>query len=518
VKRTVRPAAFLSALSALVVLGLGAPARAGDEPPGNPEASNRIENAVVQVFATQVAPDPTRPWSKEPPREVTGSGVVIEGKRILTNAHVVLYASQIEVQPNRSGDKLSAKVKAIAPGIDLALLELEDARFFDTHPPLSRATALPAVRDQVLAYGFPTGGSTLSITKGIVSRIEFVPYGSHVSGLRVQVDAAINPGNSGGPVVARDQMIGLVFSQLGGAQNIGYIIPTEEIELFLADVADGTYDGKPSLLDEMQTLENDALRAFLRLESGVQGVVVHAIDSPDPKYPLREWDVITRIGDTPIDNQGRVEIAGGLRVNFRYLIQKLAKEGNVPLTIRRSGQQLAVRVPVPARRPRLVSNLEGAYPSYFTFGPIVFSPVTNQLIFAMSGRGPRGGAAAAGWVGTTVTMRMLDPPAFPGEELVAISSPLFPHKLSKGYSNPMGRIVSAVNGTPVKHFRHLVELLRDCRDDYVVLSLAGRFGEGLVFPRKEAAAATEAILTDNGIRAQGSPDAMAVWNGARAGR
>ena len=45
----------------------------------------------------------------------------------------------------------------------------------------------------VMVYGFPTGGDTLSITKGIVSRIEFVAYYHFVAGLRYQIDAAINP-------------------------------------------------------------------------------------------------------------------------------------------------------------------------------------------------------------------------------------------------------------------------------------------------------------------------------------
>jgi S1-C subfamily serine protease len=502
----------------VVVLCSASPARAAEEVAPDGEISRRVENAVVQVFATQVAPDPVRPWSKEAPREITGSGVVIEGRRILTNAHLVLYASQVEVQASRSGDKLSAKVKAIAPGIDLALLELDDPTFFDTHAPLPRASALPSIRDSVLAYGFPTGGSTLSITKGIVSRIEFVPYKFFfVSGLRIQVDAAINPGNSGGPAVAGDRMVGLVFSNLGGAQNIGYIIPCEEIELFLADVSDGTYDGKPALHDEMQTLESDALRSFLKLEPGVQGIVVHAVDSADPKYPLKEWDVVTSIGDVPIDNQGRVEISGGLRVGFRYLVQKLARDGKVPLTIRRGAQKLTVQVPVVTRRRTLLGDLQGSYPSYFVFGPVVFSPVTFELVGVMGAKGPKG-SSAAGWVGSPAVTRMLDPPSFPGEELVAISSPLFPHKLSKGYSNPMGRVVTAVNGTPVKNLLHLVGLLRECRDDHVVLTTAGHFGEGLVFPCKEAAAATEGILASNGVRAQGSPDAMAVWNGSRASR
>ncbi len=120
---------------------------------------------------------------------------------------------------------------AIAPGIDLAVLQLDDPSFFDTHPPVARASKLPQIKDAVLAYGFPTGGSSLSITKGIVSRIEFASYNYPVSGLRIQIDAAINPGNSGGPAIAGDKMIGLAFSRLGGdTQNIGYIIPNEEVE------------------------------------------------------------------------------------------------------------------------------------------------------------------------------------------------------------------------------------------------------------------------------------------------
>ena len=107
------------------------------------------------------------------------------------------------------------------------------------HPPVARASKLPRIKDAVLAYGFPTGGESLSITRGIVSRIEFVGYNLGVSGLRIQVDAPINPGNSGGPAIAAGKMIGLVFSHLVGSENIGYIIPNEEIELFLKDVAAG---------------------------------------------------------------------------------------------------------------------------------------------------------------------------------------------------------------------------------------------------------------------------------------
>ncbi len=312
----------------------------------DPAEAPALENSVVKIFSTMRYPDPFKPWTKQAPSEATASGVVIEGKRILTNAHAVLYASQVQIQANAAGDKLSASVLAIAPGIDLAVLQLDDPSFFDTHPPVARASKLPQIKDPVLAYGFPTGGSSLSITKGIVSRIEFASYNYPVSGLRIQIDAAINPGNSGGPAIAGDKMIGLAFSRLGGdSQNIGYIIPNEEVDLFLKDIASGHYVGKASMHDDLQTLENPALREYLKLDKSVEGMVVHRPDKSDASYPLKEWDVLTRIGDTPIDNQGMVKIDKDLRVNFNYMIQKVAKDGKLPLTVVRAGKTLKIELP-----------------------------------------------------------------------------------------------------------------------------------------------------------------------------
>jgi PDZ domain-containing protein len=96
---------------------------------------------------------------------------------------------------------------------------------------------------------------------------------------------------------------------------------------------------------------------------------------------------------------------------------------------------------------------------------------------------------------------------------VIIPAPLFPHTLSKGYSDPSGSIVKSVNGTPVRSLAHLVALLRDLHDDFVALDFDNRASEAMVFPRKELIASTEAILTDNDVRAQGSPDMMKVWEG-----
>jgi S1-C subfamily serine protease len=472
---------------------------------------SNVENAVVKVFSTLRFPDPFRPWTKQAPTDVTASGVVIEGKRILTNAHVVLYSSQVQIQANQAGDKISATVVAVAPGIDLAVLKLDDDSFFKTHAPISRANTLPDIKDPVLAYGFPTGGTALSITKGIVSRIEFVPYNYPVSGLRIQIDAAINPGNSGGPAIAGDKMIGLAFSHLDQAQNIGYIIPNEEVDLFLKDIADGHYDGKPALFDELQTLENPALRAFLKVDKSVEGIVVHRPDLANPGDPLKEWDVITKIAGTQIDDQGMIKLGPNLRVGFEYLIQKVAKNGRVDLTVVRANTPLQVQVPVSTEHHNLITDLQGAYPSYFVYGPLVFSRATMQFLGFM--RNNPSLMTSLGYIGSPLITRLGDTPSTDREELTVVSSPFFPHNLAKGYSNPAAAVIYSINGVQVHSLKHLVTLLRDLKDEFLVIEFDHRGGETLVFPRKEMVDATEEILTDNGVRAQGSPDLMEIWQG-----
>jgi S1-C subfamily serine protease len=468
-----------------------------------------IRESVVKIYSSLRSPDLSRPWQKATSHEATGTGIVIEGKRILTNAHVVSYASQVFVEPNQSGEKLPATVEFTAPGIDLAVLKMNDESFFDKRAPLPRAEKLPEIKDEVIVYGYPTGGSILSITKGIVSRIEFVGYGFNTQGVRIQIDAAINPGNSGGPAMVDDKMIGLTFSGLRGADNIGYIIPTEEVDLFLKNVADGKYDFKPMLNDQLQSLENEALRAKLGFQKKSVGVVVHEPESNDPAYPLKKWDVITKIGDHEIDNVFMSKVRDNLRLNFHYFVQTLAKDGKVPLTIVRDGKEMHVEVPVEVKSDELIQSLRGRYPSYFIYGPLVFSTATAEFVGALDRGGMQG---LLGAIGSPLMTRRGDKMAFPGEELVIISSPMFPHKTGKGYSNPLAKVVKDVNGIKIKNLKHLVETLRDSKEKYITITFDDKSSETFVFDRLETLKATDEILSDNSVRQQASDDIAPIWS------
>jgi hypothetical protein len=261
--------------------------------------------------------------------------------------------------------------------------------------------------------------------------------------------------------------------------------------------------------DPLQTKENPALPGFLRVDKKTQGMIVHAPAEPKPDYPLKTWDLITKIGDSEIDNVGMVKIKDNLRMQFQYLIQKVTKAGKVPLTIVRQGKPQAIELPVTSKRPMLIESLLGRYPSYFVYGPLVFSAVSREFCAAID----RGGAvsSALAVMGSPLVTRRGDRPAFEGEELVAVTSPMFPHAISKGYDNPFSKVVKEIGGVKVKNLKHLVELLRDTKAKYTTISFDDKFSETIVFDHQEALRATDEILSDNGIRQQASDDLLAVW-------
>jgi S1-C subfamily serine protease len=473
-------------LSLLVLLAVVMPAVA--DSPGD---------SVVKIYATQRGPDLFRPWNKCSPTESTGSGVVIDGNCILTNSHVVLYATEIFVQGKEGGDKVEAKIKAIEPGIDLALLTIDKEDFFAKRPPLPRAKKPPQERDAVEVFGYPFGGTTQSVTKGVVSRIEYVPYTPSILGVRVQIDAALNPGNSGGPAMVGGEMIGLAFSRFafGMAANIGYIIPNEEIEAFLKDPAP-----RPKLPPvPIQALQNETLRKKLGLDDKTQGILI--INSLEP---LQRFDILTHVGRHALDNEGQVKVGASLLFNFQYVVPRLAKNGKVPVTVLRSGKIVKLDVPVSRGADLVIRELKGEYPDFFLYGPLAFMAATSQgasqyvRIPNLDLRSP-------------LLQRQNDKPRFPGEELVVVSSPMFRHKCVRGYSDPVGQVVEEINGVKIKNLRHLVEVLSDCKEDFVTFGFAGERAEVLVLSRKDMAEVTREVMEENGISRRGSPELVKLW-------
>ena len=479
-------------------------------------AQDQIRDLVVKIHAVQQAPDLLRPWARNSPQQVKGPELSLMVAASLPTLMWCATPAKSMCNPinrrviYRRGSKRSPQ------GWIWRVLKLDDETFFDNRGSLPFAQELPRVKDSINVYGYPTGGTELSVTQGIVSRIEYTDYYYQATGLRIQVDAALNFGNSGGPAVSDGRLVGLVFSLIQNAQNIGYLIPVEEIQHFLNDIKDGIYDGKPQTHDLIQTIENDALRQRLGLPKGINGVMVAQPYRDTPDYPLKEWDVITKIGDTPIDADGKVAIRYDLRLSASYLVQKYAKNGLLPLTVFRNGNLLSINLPVGTQRELVIPYLLDANPRYFIFGPFVFSQTTQDYLERLGNQRP----GSFGRRPSPLVTRRQDRPAFDNEELVVVASPLFPHRITKGYDDPNRSVISEINGVPVRNLRHLVELLRDNRDEQISFKFASSgvlTHETMVFNRKDLLDATGKILEENGIRYPYSPDLRAIWEAAPTG-
>ncbi|KXZ41883.1 hypothetical protein GPECTOR_252g630 [Gonium pectorale] len=269
-----------------------------DGPAAYARGMGSVLDSIIKIYTVHSRPNYTLPWQNHPKRESTGTGFVVHDRLILTNAHVVADATYVLVKRHGSGTKYRADVQAVGHDCDLALLSVEDESFW-TSPTAMLPLELgpvPELQQGVVVVGYPTGGDNTSVTSGVVSRVEVAQYAHAASHLMAcQIDAAINPGNSGGPALQGDQVVGVAFQNLPGAENIGYIIPTPVVGHFLSEVRKyGSYQGYCSLGVLCQNLENPHLRAALGMSEGMTGVLINTIQkTSNAAKVLREGQVLS---------------------------------------------------------------------------------------------------------------------------------------------------------------------------------------------------------------------------------
>ena len=158
------------------------------------QQGGKIQNSVVRISATDVEPDYRAPWNSGAIQRGVGAGFVVSGGRIMTNAHVVSNSRYLTVERDGDPNKYPARVLFVAHDCDLALIQVAAPEFGKNMVPLTFG-GIPELESTVSAYGYPIGGERMSVTTGIVSRIDFQLYthSSIDSHLAVQISAQINP-------------------------------------------------------------------------------------------------------------------------------------------------------------------------------------------------------------------------------------------------------------------------------------------------------------------------------------
>ncbi len=435
------------------------------------------------------------PWNSSVQRS-SGSGSIISGNRILTNAHVVANETFLEVKKYGDTKRYQAKVLEVSHDTDLALLEVKDKDFFKNTTPLTFGT-LPKMQDKVTVYGYPMGGHTISVSTGIVSRIEHNRYvHSGQQFLSIQIDAAINPGNSGGPAISNGKIVGVVMQGITMSQNIGYMVPVDIIQHFLKDVSDSKYDGFPKLGIMTDKIENPTLKEYYHLGEDEGGVlVVDIVYNSILKDVLKKEDIITAIDGHKIENDGTVEFRPKQYTHFKYFIDMHQYGDKVSLDILRKGKKLTLHVTLPktsSDEASTYSKLEyDKMPTYFMLGGYVFSPLTQNLLNASM---------------SPVLSLRYNATKFPKkdkQELVILLKVLAAEHSRGDYAISLWPI-EKVNGKSFKNFKEFYDLVINTKEKYVILE--DEDGAKVVINKAKALKVEKDILQRYSIKAYKSDD------------
>lgn len=460
------------------------------------ESHQQVKDALVKIYSATSGPDYRQPWSQGAPAHTNGSGAVISGNRIITNAHVVSHAMFVQVRRNGEGKRFKARVLDVVHDADLALLTVDDPEFFKGIEPIPFGE-LPPAQSDVLVYGFPEGGDALSVTKGVVSRIENTVYvHSGLNLLGGQIDAAINPGNSGGPVVRDGKLVGVVMQSAPRAQSQGYMVPVTVVNRVFKDLADGRYDGFPALGLRIQSLENPALRAHVGLErTGVGGLVVDVKRTSSAAGKLFPGDVILEVEGYEIGDDGKFSFRGDERTSWQMLVHQRQIGESIDMVVWRQRKRVEVRVPLTfnLHANRRIPNIRrDQAPRFYIYGGLVFAPVTANLLSRFGGN----------WQKTAPSelvhlMNHDNQPDDNVREWVVLQSVL-PSDVNLGYHSARYVLIKAVNGARIRDFKHLIAAIEGAKSERLVLSTND--GYRVVLDRAAAQAEHNQILQRYRVR------------------
>lgn len=451
-----------------------------------------VYDSVVRIEVATQSPDYRTPWNTGRFSGGIGTGFLIGKNRFLTNAHVVSDARRVLITQRGSSQKHPARVVHIAHDCDLALLEVQNFAPFDELPHLEFG-GMPKLESEVSAVGYPVGGDRLSVTRGVVSRIDFRPY-SHSradSHLVIQIDAAINPGNSGGPVIQDQRVVGVAFQGLTQADNTGYIIPMPVVSRFLKDIEDGAYNHYMDLGLSTFPLYNPAMRKAFNLTPGARGVLVsNVIPGTQVDGIIKRGDILIAIDDYNVDSAGNIKVAGEF-LDMNEVVERKFAGDLVKLTYLREGQELTSEVTLKAfEASRIYAMKYEELPRYSVYAGLVFQPLDFNLFASYKFNDNHIRRLYDEYVGKG---------GFQKREDIVILTRVESDQLTTFMGEFSGLIVDEVNGQTITQLDQLHKVLRaDDAPEFHTITFLGA-NRPLVLPSARAKKAHPRIMKQVGI-------------------
>ncbi|MCX5923085.1 MAG: trypsin-like peptidase domain-containing protein [Candidatus Dependentiae bacterium] len=346
-----------------------------------------LQNTVVQLFVTNAEHNILQPYKTPQQGRCTGSGFIInEQGEMITNAHVVNGSTCIMAQITAFGKhQFEVDLVGLMPEKDFALVKFRPDDVEMIVKTLGKMPFLPlgdsdsVMRSQeIIALGYPLGQQSLKSTTGVVSGRE---------GGSIQISAAINPGSSGGPSVdCCGNVIGINSSGIMSAQNVGYVIPINDIKPFLNDLRAGGLVRKPYLGLYQSIGTEELVKALGNPLPGGTYVVDVLTDSP--LYgQMKPGDMIYEINGISIDLYGEMIVPWSEdKISTSEYIARLAVGQKVSMTVYRKGKKMCFECTFDRKKLAPIRQVFTEYEElpFEAFGGYVVMPfMLNHLQFLL---------------------------------------------------------------------------------------------------------------------------------------
>ncbi len=408
-----------------------------------------VSDTVVQVYAQFAEIDIRQPYKTPSQYQVTGSGFFIsEEGDLITNAHMVVHANNVLIQvPSLGKQLIDCKVLSIAPERDLALLRVSQEgrnllrKEHGKFPYIKMGDSDQVHRaDEVMALGYPLGQNSLKSTTGVISGRE-----SNM----IQMSAAINPGSSGGPLLnLNGEVVGINTAGITEAQNVGYIIPINDLKTVLPNMYKEKILHKPFLGVIYNNTNEAATDFFGNPQPGGCYIVEVVKNSALYQAGIERGDMIYEFNGHQVDMFGEMNVPWSEdKISITDYLGRLSIGDKIHMVVYRSGKRKEVNVVLNQSQLPAIRKVYPSYEDidYEVVAGMVIMQLTVNHIAAMANKAP----------GLTSFMELKNQ-----EEPVLVISHVFQTSyVARTRNIAEGATINEVNGEKVTNLQELRDAL-----------------------------------------------------------
>ncbi len=359
------------------------------------DVQNKAKDTVVQIFSSADRFNWLEPYKTPSQYDSCGSGFFINDKGyIVTNFHVVSQANSVKIQiPSFGREQFDVDIIGVCPDRDFALLNLTDKSLKRIKDGIEKISYLELgnsdaiVRTQeILALGYPLGQERLKSTLGIVSGRERAGF--------IQITAPLNTGNSGGPSLDSDgRVVGINFAGIIEAQNVGYIIPINEVKSAIKDLYKVNLLRKP-ILGCIFTVATPDMVQYLGNPLGGGWYIAKVFENTTLESAgVKEDDMLYEVNGYKVDLYGELSVPwSGDKISLLDFLNRFTVGDDIHFVIYRKGERKDFRFKLdnkylpPVRK--IYPDWEPNCIDYEIIGGMVVMPLTLNHVAIMLGKAP----------------------------------------------------------------------------------------------------------------------------------